>query len=49
MNLILEHREMHSGEDEFERREKLLESADKYGKSSYGAHLMKVALGKILY
>jgi glucose-1-phosphate thymidylyltransferase len=30
-------------------REKLLESADKYGKSSYGAHLMKVALGKILY
>lgn len=25
MNLILEHREMHSGEDEFERREKLLE------------------------
>ena len=30
-------------------REKLLESADKYGKSSYGAHLLKVALGKILY
>ena len=30
-------------------KEKLIESANKYGKSSYGAHLMKVALGKILY
>ena len=30
-------------------KEKLTESANKYGKSSYGAHLMKVALGKILY
>ena len=29
--------------------EKLLESANKYGKSSYGAHLKKVAEGKILY
>ena len=30
-------------------KDKLTESANKYGKSSYGAHLMKVALGKILY
>lgn len=30
-------------------KEKLKESADKYGKSSYGAHLMKVALGKMRY
>ena len=30
-------------------KEKLIESANKYGKSSYGEHLMKVALGKILY
>lgn len=30
-------------------KDKLIESADKYGKSSYGAHLLKVALGKILY
>jgi glucose-1-phosphate thymidylyltransferase len=30
-------------------REKLLESADKYGKSAYGAHLKKVAEGKIIY
>ena len=30
-------------------REKLIESADKYGKTSYGEHLRKVALGKILY
>ena len=30
-------------------KEELIESANKYGKSSYGAHLMKVALGKILY
>lgn len=30
-------------------REKLMESAQKYGKSSYGAHLKKVAEGKIRY
>ena len=30
-------------------KEKLLESAKKYGKSSYGAHLKTVAEGKILY
>lgn len=30
-------------------REKLLESANKYGKSPYGAHLRKVAEGKFLY
>lgn len=30
-------------------REKLLESAEKYGKSSYGTHLRKVADGKIRY
>jgi len=30
-------------------REKLLESAERYGKSPYGAHLKKVAEGKILY
>ncbi|MGP1433455.1 MAG: glucose-1-phosphate thymidylyltransferase RfbA [Catonella sp.] len=30
-------------------RERLIESADKYGKTSYGEHLRKVALGKILY
>lgn len=30
-------------------KEKLLESADMYGKSSYGAHLRKVAEGKYLY
>ncbi|MGB4660791.1 MAG: glucose-1-phosphate thymidylyltransferase RfbA [Mobilitalea sp.] len=30
-------------------REKLLQSAKMYGKSSYGAHLRKVADGKILY
>ena len=30
-------------------KDKLTESANKYGKSSYGEHLMKVALGKILY
>ena len=30
-------------------KEKLVESANKYGKSPYGEHLMKVALGKILY
>ena len=30
-------------------KEKLLESAKKYGKSSYGAHLKAVADGKILY
>lgn len=30
-------------------REKLLESAEKYGKSSYGTHLKKVAEGKIRY
>lgn len=30
-------------------QEKLLESAKKYGKSSYGAHLKTVADGKILY
>ncbi len=29
--------------------EKLLDSAQKYGKSSYGQHLMAVAQGKILY
>lgn len=28
---------------------KLMESANKYGKSSYGEHLMKVALGKLRY
>ena len=30
-------------------REKLLESAEKYGKSPYGLHLRKVADGKIHY
>ncbi len=30
-------------------REKLLESAEKYGKSPYGAHLKKVAEGKLIY
>jgi len=30
-------------------KEELIESADKYGKTSYGEHLKKVALGKILY
>lgn len=30
-------------------KEQLLESAEKYGKSSYGAHLKKVAMGKYLY
>lgn len=30
-------------------KEKLIESADKYGKTSYGEHLKQVALGKILY
>ncbi|NLO23586.1 MAG: glucose-1-phosphate thymidylyltransferase RfbA [Fibrobacter sp.] len=30
-------------------KEKLMESAEKYGKSSYGEHLRKVALGKIKY
>ena len=30
-------------------KEKLLESAAKYGKSPYGEHLKKVAEGKILY
>jgi glucose-1-phosphate thymidylyltransferase len=30
-------------------REKLMESAQRYGKSSYGAHLKKVAEGKIRY
>ena len=31
------------------RREKLLESAERYGKSPYGEHLKRVAEGKILY
>ena len=30
-------------------KEKLLESAERYGKSPYGEHLMRVAEGKILY
>lgn len=30
-------------------REKLLESAQRYGKSPYGEHLKRVADGKILY
>ena len=30
-------------------REKLLESADRYGKSPYGAHLRAVAEGKVRY
>jgi glucose-1-phosphate thymidylyltransferase len=30
-------------------KEKLLQSADIYGKSTYGQHLRKVAEGKILY
>ena len=30
-------------------KEQLLESAEKYGKSSYGVHLKKVAMGKYLY
>ena len=30
-------------------KEKLLKSAEKYGKSPYGAHLKKVAEGRILY
>lgn len=30
-------------------KEKLLESAERYGKSTYGQHLKKVAQGKILY
>ena len=30
-------------------KERLLEAAKLYGKSSYGQHLMKVAEGKYLY
>ena len=30
-------------------KEKLIESAEIYGNSTYGQHLMKVAEGKILY
>ncbi len=30
-------------------KEKLIESAERYGKSSYGAHLKKVAKGQIMY
>jgi len=30
-------------------QEQLIEHANKYGKSPYGAHLRKVAEGKILY
>ena len=30
-------------------KEKLLESAERYGKSSYGEHLKKVAKGQIMY
>ena len=30
-------------------REKLVESAEKYGKSPYGEHLKKVAEGKFIY
>jgi glucose-1-phosphate thymidylyltransferase len=30
-------------------REKLLESAERYGKSPYGAHLRAVAEGKVRY
>lgn len=30
-------------------KEKLLESAERYGKSPYGAHLKNVADGKIIY
>lgn len=30
-------------------RKKLIESAERYGKSSYGEHLMRVARGEILY
>jgi len=30
-------------------KEQLLESAEKYGKSPYGAHLHKVAEGKFAY
>ena len=30
-------------------KEKLLESASKYGKSAYGAHLKKVAEGRYIY
>ena len=30
-------------------KEKLLESAERYGKSPYGEHLKRVAEGKILY
>ena len=30
-------------------REKLLESAARYGKSPYGSHLKAVAEGKVLY
>jgi len=30
-------------------REKLLESADRYGKSPYGAHLRAVAEGKVIH
>ena len=30
-------------------KEKLLESADRYGKSPYGAHLRAVADGKVRY
>ena len=31
------------------KKEKLLSSADRYGKSPYGAHLKQVALGKVKY
>ncbi len=30
-------------------KKKLIESAEKYGKSTYGKHLLRVAEGKILY
>lgn len=35
--------------NEWISKEKLLEAAERYGKSSYGAHLYQVAEGKILY
>lgn len=35
--------------NEWITKEKLVEAAEAFGKSNYGAHLMKVAKGKILY
>ena len=36
-------------ESQRETREKLLESAERYGKSPYGKHLRQVAEGRLRY